>query len=110
MMETVYKAEQPSRADIDALTGPAVLEFGTNWCGYCQRAQPLIAEAYREHAGIPHFKVEDGPGRVLGRAFRVKLWPTVVFLKDGQEVARVVRPEDADELREGFGQITPLSD
>jgi len=105
MMETVYKPEQPTRADIGALTGPAVLEFGTNWCGYCRGAQPLIAEAYREYASIPHFKVEDGPGRVLGRAFRIKLWPTVVFLKDGKEVARVVRPEDADELREGFAQI-----
>ncbi len=105
MMETVYKPEQPTRADIDALTGPAVLEFGTNWCGYCRGAQPVIAEAYSAYDNIPHFKVEDGPGRVLGRAFRIKLWPTVIFLKDGKEVARVVRPEDADELREGFAQI-----
>jgi len=105
MMETVYKSEQPTRASIDGLTGPAVLEFGTNWCGYCRGAQPAIAEAYSEYANIPHFKVEDGPGRVLGRAFRIKLWPTVIFLKDGKEVARVVRPEDADELREGFAQI-----
>lgn len=105
MMETVYKAEQPTRAAIDALTGPAVLEFGTNWCGYCRGAQGLIAEAYSAYAAVPHIKVEDGPGRALGRAFRVKLWPTVIFLKDGKEVARVVRPEDADELREGFAQI-----
>jgi thioredoxin 1 len=105
MMETVYKEEQPTRADIGALAGPAVLEFGTNWCGYCRGAQAAIAEAYRDYPEIPHFKVEDGPGRVLGRAFRVKLWPTVIFLKDGQEVARVVRPEDADELREGFALI-----
>ncbi len=106
MMETVYKSEQPTRADIEALTGPAVLEFGTNWCGYCRGAQPAIAEAYRDYPNIPHFKVEDGPGRVLGRAFRIKLWPTVIFLKDGKEVARVVRPEDAEELREGFAQIS----
>jgi len=42
---------------------------------------------------------------VPGRAFRVKLWPTVIFLRDGQEVARMVRPEDADDLREGCAQI-----
>ncbi|WP_028104625.1 thioredoxin family protein [Pseudoduganella violaceinigra] len=105
-METVYKAEQPTRADIEALTGPAVLEFGTNWCGYCRAAQPHIAQAYREYAPIPHFKVEDGPGRLLGRAFRVKLWPTVIFLKDGKEVARVVRPDEADALRDGFVKIS----
>ena len=40
------------------------------------------------------------PGRagVLGRSFRVQLWPTLILLKDGQEVARGVRPSDAADL------------
>ena len=105
-METTYKESAPTRAEIDALSGPAVLEFGTNWCGYCRAAQPPLAEAYADHAQVPHYKVEDGPGRLLGRSFRVKLWPTLIFLRDGKEVARVVRPEDADEIRDGFAQIT----
>lgn len=105
-METTYKESAPTRAEIDALAGPAVLEFGTNWCGYCRAAQPPLAEAYADHAQVPHYKVEDGPGRLLGRSFRVKLWPTLIFLRDGKEVARVVRPEDADEIRDGFAQIT----
>jgi thioredoxin 1 len=41
---------------------------------------------------------------VLGRAFRVKLWPTVVVLKDGKEVARVVRPNDAGEVNDALAQ------
>lgn len=105
-METIYKESAPTRAEIDALRGPAVLEFGTNWCGYCRSAQPALAEAYADHAQVPHYKVEDGPGRLLGRSFRVKLWPTLVFLRDGQEVARVVRPENAGEIRAGFAHIT----
>jgi thioredoxin 1 len=36
--------------------------------------------------------VEDGPGRALGRSFGVTLWPTLVVLRDGRELARVVRP------------------
>ena len=47
---------------------------------------------------------EDGPGRPLGRSFRIKLWPTVVVLKDGQEVARVVRPVSSDEVRVALAQ------
>jgi thioredoxin 1 len=103
-MERTYQEAAPSRADIDALSGPALLEFGTNWCGYCRAAQPLLAEAY---AGkdVVHFKVEDGPGRLLGRSFKVKLWPTMIFLKDGKEVARVVRPASAQEIRDGFAHI-----
>jgi len=100
-----YAAEQPDAAQVAAMAGPAVLEFGANWCGICKAAQPLIAEAFADHAALPHLKVEDGSGRPLGRAFGVKLWPTLVFLRDGKEVARVVRPDSAQAVRDGFAQI-----
>jgi len=35
----------------------------------------------------------------------VKLWPTLVFLRDGQEVARLVRPQDAQEIADALQQI-----
>ena len=46
-----------------------------------------------------HVKVEDGPGRHLGRSFRVKLWPTLILLKDGREVVRIARPRNAEQIR-----------
>jgi len=82
-----------------------VLEFGTNWCGWCQGAQTHIAAALSDHPGMRHLKVEDGTGRPLGRSFGVKLWPTLVFLRDGQEVARVVRPGGPDAVRQGLAQL-----
>ena len=100
-----YAAQQPDPAEVAALLGPAVLEFGANWCGICKAAQPLIAQAFADHADLPHLKVEDGSGRPLGRAFGVKLWPTLVFLRDGKEVARVVRPDSAQAVRDGLAQI-----
>ncbi|MCC2676416.1 MAG: thiol reductase thioredoxin [Ramlibacter sp.] len=104
-METTYATNEPTRAEVDALTGPAVIEFGTNWCGWCRGAQPLIAEALQAQPGVRHLKVEDGAGRPLGRSFRVKLWPTLVFLKDGQEVARVTRPANQAELADALAKI-----
>ena len=100
-----FAATEPSRADIDAMRGATVLEFGAPWCGFCQRAQPLIETAFRAHDDIGHIKVEDGSGRPLGRSFRVKLWPTLVFLRDGQEVARLVRPGDAREISDAMASI-----
>lgn len=102
-----YSSNEPARAEVDALTGPAVVEFGSNTCGYCRAAQPLIAEAFAPHAGMRHIKVEDGKGRPLGRSYRVKLWPTLIFLKDGKEVERVVRPTDAHSIRNALAQIIP---
>ncbi|HEY3392073.1 MAG TPA: thioredoxin family protein [Lacipirellulaceae bacterium] len=104
-MPTEYQNPGPKREEIDVTTGPILLEFGTGWCGYCQAAAPAIAAALAEFPMVTHIKVEDGPGRPLGRSFRVKLWPTAIFLKDGAEVARVVRPETADELRLLLQQI-----
>ena len=98
-----YDTAQPERSAIDALPGTTVLDFGTNWCGYCRAAEPLIDAALKP-SGVRHLKVEDGPGRALGRSFRVKLWPTVVVLKDGHEVARVVRPVSSDEVRVALAQ------
>ncbi len=53
---------------------------------------------------VRHLKVEDGKGKPLGRSFQVKLWPTLLFLRDGQMLRRLVRPA-ADEVREGLEVI-----
>jgi thioredoxin 1 len=83
---------EPTRADVDATRGDLLLEFGSAWCGFCRAAQPGIAAATASMPELRHLKIEDGPGKPLGRSFRVKLWPTLVALKDGVEVGRVVRP------------------
>lgn len=96
--------EAPSRHDVDHLAGLVLLEFGTAWCGICRAAQPAIAALLAQHGHVRHVKVEDGPGRKLGRSFRVKLWPTLIFLRDGAVVRTLVRPTDA-ELAEAFGAL-----
>jgi thioredoxin 1 len=100
------QASRSARAEIDTSQGPMVLEFGAAWCGVCRAAQPLIADARSEHPEVRYLNIEDGPGKPLGRSFRIKLWPTLVFLRDGQEVARVVRPRSAQEVAQAFARIT----
>jgi len=90
--------DEPKRIEVDALPGPVLLEFGTDWCGHCRRAQPLIAEALAQHPGVRHIKVSDASGKPLGRSFSVQFWPTLVFLEDGTETARVVRPSRTEEI------------
>ena len=93
---TAYSSSAPSRDEVDALAGLTLLQFGSNGCGHCRAAAPAVAEAMRAHAGLRHLMIEDGPGRPLGRSFRVKLWPTLILLRDGQELARLVRPTEAE--------------
>jgi thioredoxin 1 len=104
-MNEVYAAIEPPRAEVDLLDGPTVLEFGSPWCGYCRAVQPLLASAFADHSRVRHIKIADASGRPLGRSFKIKLWPTLVFLSNGRETARLVRPRDASSIRKALAQI-----
>ncbi len=104
-----FAAVEPERSIIDAQaqSGPVLVEFGAPWCPHCQRVQPLLEEVLRSYPSVAHHKIEDGSGKPLGRSFRVKLWPTLIFMKDGEEFARLVRPTDAGPIREALARIAP---
>lgn len=100
-----YQPESITREEVDARSGATVLQFGTNWCGYCQGASAAIEQVLGGRSDLTRVLVEDGKGRPLGRSYRVKLWPTLVFLADGVEVARVVRPWGTGELSAALDQL-----
>ena len=104
-MNTNYASLEPSRAEVDGLAGSTLVEFGAPWCGICKAAQPLIAQALAGTTPLRHLKIEDGSGRPLGRSFGIKLWPTLIFMRDGQEVGRLVRPTRSDEIRRELSRI-----
>ena len=99
----VYSEEAPSLEDIQALQGVAVLEFGAPWCGHCQAAAPVVEDVLAGRPAVAHIKVYDGKGKRLGRSFRVKLWPTLILLRGGVEVRRIVRPTTSAEVQELLG-------
>ncbi|MFM6991190.1 MAG: thioredoxin family protein [Rhodoferax sp.] len=94
-----YSPIAPERSAIDASSGALLLQFGVDWCAHCQAAEPAIVQALQAYPGLLHLCIEDGAGRALGRSFKVKLWPTLVLLQDGQEVARLVRPTQWNEVQ-----------
>ncbi|OQW68855.1 MAG: thiol reductase thioredoxin [Proteobacteria bacterium ST_bin12] len=87
-----------SREEINQYTGTVMLEFGAEWCGYCKAAQVIISSELALYPNIRHIKIEDGKGRRLGRTFAVKLWPTLIFMKDGIELKRLERKFNSEDI------------
>jgi thioredoxin 1 len=94
-----------NREFLDQLSGAAMIEFGAEWCEYCQTAQPIINQAIKGNPAIQHIKIEDVKGQRLGRTYAVKLWPTLIFLKDGIEVERIVRPSGVKVITEALATL-----
>ncbi len=100
-----FLATEPLRETVDAARGALVIEFGAPWCEHCNVAWPHIVQAFSGYPSVPLLKVEDGRGKPLGRSFKVKLWPTLIFLKDGVEVERLVRPTASTPVAEALSRI-----
>lgn len=97
-----YATSAPNRAEVDAFQGATLIQFGTDWCGYCKAAEPLVNKVLEDYPAVRHLKIEDGSGRPLGRSFRIKLWPTLIFMRDGVELSRLVRPTSISAIEEAF--------
>ena len=87
---------EPTRDEVDQMEGPVLLEFGASWCPHCQALAPKLARLLADYPRVRHIKIEDGPGRVLGRSFRVKLWPNLVFMHGGQVIKQLASPDEAE--------------
>jgi thioredoxin 2 len=70
---------------------PVVVDFWAPWCGPCRMVSPALEAMARERAGalkIVKLNVDEAPG--LAAEYRTMSIPTLVVMRDGREVDRVV--------------------
>jgi len=98
--QTEYQESTLTAQDIRALPGLTLLEFGTAWCQHCQAASQAVKKALEAYPTLHHIKLIDGKGKRLGRAYQVKQWPTFIYLQNGEELGRLVRPRHSESIQQ----------
>lgn len=81
-------------------SGVALVDFYATWCGPCKMVAPIIEELAGEMQGQAKFvKVNTDECSKTAAKFQVTSIPTLVLMKDGKEVDRVVGVRDKDTLK-----------
>jgi thioredoxin 2 len=86
---------------------PVLLDMWAPWCGPCRMIAPTIDELASDMAGRVRFaklNVDENPA--TARRYKVGSIPTLLVLKGGQEIDRIVGVQPKAEIARRLARVT----
>ncbi len=82
---------------------PLVIDFWATWCGPCRMVAPIISEMAEKYDGkIVVGKCDVEESEELAAEFGIRNIPTVIFIKDGEVVDKLVGAAAKQKFEEKF--------
>ena len=91
MSTTTHLTEQTYDEAVAAAEGLVMVDFWAEWCGPCRAIAPALEEIAEASEGdVTLMKVNVDENSALAARYDVRSIPTILFVKDGEVVDRVV--------------------
>ena len=98
-MEAIVITKENFEEQVLRAEKPVLVDFWAPWCTYCRRIAPAVdqvAGQYGEQMVVGKVNVDEQPE--LAQAFGVMSIPTLVVLKQGKPVSRIVGARPKSEI------------
>ena len=99
-MEVLKISNDNFKKEVLEETKTVLVDFYADWCGPCKMLAPVIETAAKENESTKFVKINVDEAQELAMEYNIMSIPTLVVIKEGKEVNRVVGLVDKTELME----------
>lgn len=89
-MSTSLTSPAAIREAIASTEGVLIIDFTAAWCGPCKQIRPILDDMAADHADVTVLAVDVDEQPSLAAEHQVLSMPTLLFVRDGRPVRRVV--------------------
>ena len=97
-MEVLKISEDNFNKEVLKENKTVLVDFYADWCGPCKMLSPIIEKVAKENKDTKFVKINVDEAQDLAIKYNIMSIPTLVVIKDGREVNRIVGLVDKTEI------------